>query len=450
VLRNDSEAFNAIVQRYSNALMALAMSRIRNVEDSRDIVQEALVAAYCRIQTLESPEQLGAWLRGIVVNFCNKHVDRVERHNRFIQRLPHPSTSIDAHGNAVEKDRVGEIRKALDSLNETQREVTALFYFQNASVDEVSRLLNKPAGTVKRILSEVRSKLKEELIEMARSEFSEYQLTKEQRERLEKIPTFPHQEPKIVTVPTSEPAPPTRLVATYGNFPKLETSAEAFYADYDYPGRSLTSLSHTIVQGPFEVDGRPAYRYDDWSFTKEGRAEGIWQPYYALQEDEVLYCGKRYGETESSLELVTPSHKNWGEAQPISESLVLVPGAREEPNGERTGRLIDAHLWSVQIGRHRFLCLRRVTGGDVVSCDWADKPITQVATEEFVLPDGRLLLWRRYNGEYWSVKNPSMASSKGAFEKLEKAQTPILDAFGFGYRLWYDQIPSYAILGIDS
>ena len=76
---------------------------------------------------------------------------------------------------------------------------------------------------------------------------------------------------------------------------------------------------------------------------------------------------------------------------------------------------------------------------------WADGPLPWGATEELLLPDGRLLLWRRYNGAWWSRRNPAQDGKDGrTFEALADAGVPELRVFGESYRLFYDQLPDYA------
>ena len=59
--------------------------------------------------------------------------------------------------------------------------------------------------------------------------------------------------------------------------------------------------------------------------------------------------------------------------------------------------------------------------------------------------DGRLLLWRRYNGAWWSRANPANdGKDHRTFEALVEAGVPELAAFGESYRLFYDQLPDYA------
>jgi len=436
-LDGDGEAFSLLASRYTALIGSIARSRLGRHADLDEIVQECFVAAYCRLSALRDPSKFGPWLQGIVLNICRKRLEKQKAFDSFCLRHPGICSAATPADEVSRKLLTEELANALETLSPLQRQAVALFYFQEVSVERIAIWLNRPVGTIKRTLSDARAKLREELIEMARHEFADYQLSEELNKRLACIPSFPLTEPVIRTELTDRQAQAVAAQAPYGNFPSLLAGSEAVFADYDYPSRALKAVSHAAVKGPVQIAGADALRYDAASFTKDGKLEGLWRPHYRVDGSKALYCAKEFGERESALSLVLPNDPNWGESQPEWEDLVLVPGSSLDPADGRPGYSVDSSLWAVQIGRRSFDCMRRVTGGDLVHCAWSEEPVGNTATEEFFLPDGRLLLWRRYNGPSWQSKR------SGSYDAL--ANTPILTCFGQEYRLWYDQIPDYAL-----
>ncbi len=216
----------------------------------------------------------------------------------------------------------------------------------------------------------------------------------------------------------------------------------------DYVGER-SRRDRTTVEATVTVEGEECLRIDDVTFDADGKFDGGWRPHYRLiDENTVLYCAKQWsmsGKPVEAAPLLTPNHPDWGESQPHPESLLLRPGQVAPPDGDWNGNVVDEGLCKVKIGRRTFECVRRVGGGGVEEFEWSDGPVPDVATEEYFLPDGRLLLWRRYNGMAWSRKNPRRAKSRGAYELLVEAGLPELEVFDQVYRLWYDQIPEYAL-----
>jgi hypothetical protein len=297
------------------------------------------------------------------------------------------------------------------------------------------------------MLAEARGKLRKELIEMAREEFKEYQLGEEQRERLAKIAKFPRVEPKISFKRLGEKGSRLRAIGVYGSFVELCPGREACYADYDHPGGKLTMVSHVRAE-QIDVKGKSALMLNHLCFSEDGKVEGVWGPCcYRLQGDKYLYCAKKHGQPDEEMPLLTPDSPDWNEPQPKPESLIIVPGACRKPDSDWNGFIVDTNLCEVKIGKRLFRCLRRTRGGGKRKVDWSDTPVTVSATEEFFLKDGRLLLWRRYNGLWWSEKHAKVKKkyAKGTYESLAKAGMAMLEIFGEKYYLWYDQIPDYAI-----
>ncbi len=448
ILTGDRDRFGVLVDRYAGMANSLALAAVQNPEDACDIVQQALFTAYARLGTLQEPRRFGGWLRGIVANLARRTLERREREQRLLERCCASGVAPDPATVFSQGEDVGEALRALGSLAPDHRDVAVLYYLRQMPVSGVASIVGRPVGTVKRMLSEARATLRMELMEMTRDEMDRHGLTDEQRGRLELIPRFPQFEPDIRTMRLATSASTLRIVSPHGNFPRLEAGAEACFADYDYPDRALTHITHSRVLGPVQV-GRPpmpALAVDGISFTGEGTVDGGWRPYFRVEGDEVTYCGRQVSPPGKPGPLLTPSDALWDEAQPKPALLILQPGTVVEPTGDWHGHIIDENLWAVSVGKRTFECVRRCGGGERVEVTWADDPVTQCATEEFFLPDGRLLLWRRYNGMKWSAQDPKREPDKaGTYEMLRDAGVPRLDVFGEVYYLWYDQVPDYAL-----
>jgi RNA polymerase sigma-70 factor (ECF subfamily) len=437
----DGDDFVVLVEKYADLLTSIARVRLRHREDARDVVQQAFFEAYRGLPTLREPEKLGGWLRGIVVNLSSRVARRRRREEERATRIAAPGVAPDPGDASVRRENAERIADVLGRLDELHREVVVLHHVEGLKVREVAELVGRPAGSVKRLLFEARDRLREELIEMAREDFTEYRLTDEQRERLARIPAFPRREPVIETTPLGEPAPEVLAVAPSAVFPALARGAETGVATYDHPGGKLTSISHVRVEGPVEVGEGAALRYDHVDFGPDRTVTWSWAPHYRVDGESATYCAKSYAAPGEPNPLILPDDEDWGEEAPRTVSLRLVPGTATEPSLR-----IDENLWSVKIGRRTHRCLRMLTGGPARTVDWSEVPVTGVALEEFLLPDGRLILFRRYNGTEWTAANPDRsAHPSGWIETLAAAGLPEIELFGHHYRLWYDQVPEFAL-----
>ncbi len=73
-LNGEKAAFGFLVDKYREAVYALAYSKIRNFHDAEDITQEVFVKAYKNLRTLRRWDNIMAWLHSITLNHCKNWI----------------------------------------------------------------------------------------------------------------------------------------------------------------------------------------------------------------------------------------------------------------------------------------------------------------------------------------------------------------------------------------
>ena len=68
VIEGRSEAFDALVRRYQRRALAVAYRLLGNVEDAKDVAQDAMLRGYRSLHQLADRERFGPWLMRIVRN----------------------------------------------------------------------------------------------------------------------------------------------------------------------------------------------------------------------------------------------------------------------------------------------------------------------------------------------------------------------------------------------
>jgi len=207
-LEGRREAFGALVERYQGLVHGLAFHLVGDLADAEDLAQDAFVKAYQNLHRLDDPAKFGGWIRRIAANECKMWLrrrrleevpldpDEEGRVMLDISPLEDPSPRPDEVLEKKEFRR--DVMRAIESLSEGNRLAVTLFYLDGLSYQEVSDFLEVPVSTVKTRLHKARSKLKEELWNMAEKEFSESRLGPEFARRvLEKVETVPT-EPTII------------------------------------------------------------------------------------------------------------------------------------------------------------------------------------------------------------------------------------------------------------
>jgi RNA polymerase sigma-70 factor (ECF subfamily) len=95
------------------------------------------------------------WLRSVAGK-----PDRTPWENYDIER---PSNFLEVEKIAIDADQVRRVRGAMEKLNQNQREVIELAYFEGLSQSEMAERLGQPLGTVKTWVRSALKNLREEL-----------------------------------------------------------------------------------------------------------------------------------------------------------------------------------------------------------------------------------------------------------------------------------------------
>ncbi len=174
--RGDQAAFATVVRTHGGRLLAVARRLLRDEDDARDALQDALLSAFRGIDGFQEGARLSTWLHRIVVNAAlMKLRARKRRPEDPIEGLL-PQFLDDGHRVALDSSdsawaepaetllQRGEaralVRKAIDQLPEGYRTVLLLRDIEDLSTEEVARLLEMTPNAVKVRLHRARQALR--------------------------------------------------------------------------------------------------------------------------------------------------------------------------------------------------------------------------------------------------------------------------------------------------
>ncbi len=147
----DKQTFTELVLEAEDTLYRVAWSILRNNTDAQDAVQEAVLRAWEKLDSLRETRYFRTWLTRILIRECY----RLRRAGSVLLPLEElPETAAPGRG---------EIWRELQALPEALRLPVVLHYIEGYSVSETGTLLRLPTGTVKSRLSRARGILRLEL-----------------------------------------------------------------------------------------------------------------------------------------------------------------------------------------------------------------------------------------------------------------------------------------------
>ncbi len=147
-----------LIERYQNNLFAAAFQICRNQEDAEDVVQETFIQYHTTLKQYESEEHIRAWLLRVAINKA-KNVNHSFWHRKKQPLEEYIETLV------FESEESGDLFETVLGLPEKYRIVIHLFYYEEYSVQEISKVLKLSESNVKVRLSRGRQMLKDALKE---------------------------------------------------------------------------------------------------------------------------------------------------------------------------------------------------------------------------------------------------------------------------------------------
>jgi RNA polymerase sigma-70 factor (ECF subfamily) len=160
-LGGDQDAFGRLVNAHQKLVASIAWRYGVRREEIEDIVSEVFIKAYRNLHLFRPEHPFSTWLYRLAVNHVIDHGRRM-RKERVSSEMPHQlaDSSPSAREGLEKRERSSLVRAALEDLPQRYREVIFLVYVEGMKIDEASRRLDLPQGTVKTRLMRGREALR--------------------------------------------------------------------------------------------------------------------------------------------------------------------------------------------------------------------------------------------------------------------------------------------------
>lgn len=139
-----------IIENYSDMLIRISYSYMKNLNDAEDVAQEVFVKLLEKQPKFESSRHEKAWLIRVSINLCKDKL----KSSYFKSTTPLEEDFVDI------TNEDSEIIHAVLSLPLKYRSIILLYYYEDYSISEISNILNLKEATVGSQLSRGRKLLK--------------------------------------------------------------------------------------------------------------------------------------------------------------------------------------------------------------------------------------------------------------------------------------------------
>jgi len=159
--RGDHDAFATLAGSRISRLDSAAWLILRDPEQAKDAVQNALVRAWRDLPTLRDPDRFDAWLNRLVVRACIDEARRLRRHHVDVELTEIVFPAVDGVESTI-ADR-DQLERGFLRLDPEMRAVIVLHHYLDLPLPAVAESLGIPLGTAKsrlhRALGQMRAAL---------------------------------------------------------------------------------------------------------------------------------------------------------------------------------------------------------------------------------------------------------------------------------------------------
>lgn len=165
VLAGDRDAFRTLVERESGSVYRVCLRILGRPHDAEDAAQESFMAAYRALNTYRGEGALGGWLLRIATRQAFRRLGQRREAAELdpTSQWAPSGQRDDPLAAALAGERQRAIRRAVAGLPEPYREVVALRFFGEQSLEQIAATTGRPLNTIKthlrRGLERLRSKI---------------------------------------------------------------------------------------------------------------------------------------------------------------------------------------------------------------------------------------------------------------------------------------------------
>ncbi|MBA5850388.1 sigma-70 family RNA polymerase sigma factor [Clostridium sp. cel8] len=155
-----------LMNSYGNDVLRTAFMYLKDKHLAEDVFQEVFIKVYKNFHKFNGQSSEKTWIIAITINTCRDILRSswIKRVLRFqdpeYKILNIKENSIDIDNKAISNIENQDLLKQVMDLPKKYKEVILLYYYQELSTREISKILNVPEGTVRSRLYRARELLK--------------------------------------------------------------------------------------------------------------------------------------------------------------------------------------------------------------------------------------------------------------------------------------------------
>ncbi|PIA82247.1 RNA polymerase [Gaetbulibacter sp. 4G1] len=163
IIDGDTNAFSVLVDRYKDLVFTLALRMLKNREEAEEVSQDTFIKTYKSLHKFKGDSKFSTWIYRVAYNTCLDRLKKNKKHFNDVAIDEFAEHQIKTIDNALDKMEQEEHNQAIkDSLTLLPNDdsfLLTLYYFEERSLEEISKIIGIKANNVKVKIFRSRKKL---------------------------------------------------------------------------------------------------------------------------------------------------------------------------------------------------------------------------------------------------------------------------------------------------
>jgi RNA polymerase sigma-70 factor (ECF subfamily) len=155
----DAAAFASLVRQHQRSVFSIGYRMLGRRDAAEDLAQDVFLQLYRKLDSIESPDHLGFWLRRVASNLAIDWLRRASWTTQPLETVAEPADTQPEEDPLMTR----ALSRLLEELAPAARAVMVLRYQEDRDVAEIAMTLDMPENTVKshikRSLTALRGKM---------------------------------------------------------------------------------------------------------------------------------------------------------------------------------------------------------------------------------------------------------------------------------------------------
>ncbi len=163
IIEGDTNAFSVLVERYKDLVFTLALRMVKNREEAEEVSQDTFIKVFKSLSKFKGDSKFSTWIYRVAYNTCLDRLKKIKREYNVVAIDEYTEHQIKTLDNALDQMEAQEhkdkIQKCLQLLPSDDSFLLTLYYFEEQSLEEISKVVGLTANNVKVKLFRSRKKL---------------------------------------------------------------------------------------------------------------------------------------------------------------------------------------------------------------------------------------------------------------------------------------------------